>query len=129
MLPFALRLRPGVPAYEQVLFAVKKAVATGQLQPGDPFPSARTLSQELRINPNAAHKVVSVLVEDGLLHVRPGIGTVVAPAPSATREQRRQLLEHEAEQLVVAAKALGLSVEDVVQSLRRQWERLTMDPR
>ena len=41
-----------MPIAEQVVFAVKKAVATGQLRAGGAFPSVRQLSQELRINPN-----------------------------------------------------------------------------
>ena len=35
MLPFTVRFRSGLPAYEQVLYAVRKAIAAGQLQPGD----------------------------------------------------------------------------------------------
>ena len=48
MLPFSIDIRPGLPIAEQVLFAVKKAVVTGQMRPGDKFPSVRLLSQELR---------------------------------------------------------------------------------
>ena len=124
MLPFSVRFRPGLPAYEQVLYGVKKALVAGQLSPGDQFPSVRILSQELRINPNTAHKVVSALVAEGLLEVRPGIGTVVAAAPIADREQRRRLLERDVEQLVVEAKTLSLELEDVEQALRNHWNRL-----
>ena len=77
MLPFSISLKPGVPLYQQVIYAVTRAVVTGQLRAGDPFPSVRALSQELKINPNTAHKIVASLVEDGLLEVRAGIGTVV----------------------------------------------------
>lgn len=57
MLSFPVELKPGLPITEQVLFAVKKGVVAGQLKPGEPFPSVRVLSQELRINPNTAHKL------------------------------------------------------------------------
>ena len=49
-------------------------------------------SQELRINPNTAHKVVATLVGERLLEVKRDIGTVVARAPAATRAQRMALL-------------------------------------
>lgn len=124
MLPFSVRFRNGVPAYEQVLFAVRRAMAAGQLAPGDRFPSVRTLSQELRINPNTAHKIVGVLVAEGLLEVRPGVGTLVAAAPAASREQRRQLLHEDVERLVVDARTLALDLEDVVEALRSRWSRL-----
>ena len=52
--------------------AVERALVSGQLRAGDPFPSVRALSQELRINPNTAHRIVGTLVRDGLLEVRYG---------------------------------------------------------
>ena len=76
-LPFSIPLRSGEPVAEQVIFAVTRAVVSGQLQAGDPFPSVRALSQELKINPNTAHRIIAALTEEGLLTVRPGIGTVV----------------------------------------------------
>ena len=54
---------------------------SGQMRPGEPFPSVRSLSQTLKINPNTAHKVVARLTAEGLLEVKPGIGTIVAEPP------------------------------------------------
>ena len=123
LLPFSVTLRPGRPLHDQVVFAVTKAVVTGQLQAGDRFPSVRILSQELKINPNTAHKIVASLVEDGLLEVRPGIGTVVGEGRQATATARRLLLEQDAERLVVDASRAGLSLQDVVAAIRRHWAR------
>ncbi len=124
MLPFTVAFRPGASVHEQVVFAVKKACVAGQLRPGDAFPSVRSLSQHLRINPNTAHKVVATLVAEGLLDVRPGIGTVVARAPSATRGQRRALLQEETERLVVEARKLSLDLDEVIDAVAQQWKRL-----
>lgn len=121
---FNIRFRPGIPPYEQVLFAVKKAIVRGQLMAGERFPSVRALSQELRINPNTAHKVVAALVSEGLIEVLPGVGTVVASAPAAGREQRRGLLGDEVERLVVEARTLGLDLDDVLSAVRSHWNRL-----
>ena len=123
MLPFSISLRAGVPIYEQVVYAVRRAVVTGQLRAGDAFPSVRALSQELRINPNTAHKIVAALVEDGLLDVRPGIGTVVGEGRRTAAGERREVLEHEAERLVVEAKRAGLSLPDLLAALRKHWSR------
>ncbi len=123
MLPFSVVFRGGLSVHEQVVFAVKKACVGGQLRPGDAFPSVRTLSQELRINPNTAHKVVTTLVNEGLLEVKPGIGTVVARAPAATRAQRRTLLREEVERLVVEARKLSLDADEVLDAVKDQWSR------
>ena len=125
MLPFQLQFKPGIPAYEQVVYAVKKAIISGALKRGDKFPSVRVLSQELRINPNTAHKVVAALVNEKLLEVRPGIGTLVSDASPSTRQERRALLGNEVERLVVEAKKLQLEIEDVTEAIRQHWDRLS----
>ena len=125
MLPFQLQFKTGIPAYEQVVYAVKKAIISGALKPGDRFPSVRVLSQELRINPNTGHKVVSALVNEKLLEVKPGIGTIVADARPSTREQRRELLGGDVERVVVEARKLHLDIEDVMQAIQQHWSRLS----
>ena len=97
---------------------------SGQLRPGDPFPSVRALSKALKINPNTAHKVVTQLIHEGLLEVRPGIGTLVAQPPDSTRAERRRLLGGEVEQLVVEAKKMGLALAEVLDSVEEHWRRL-----
>ena len=124
MLPFSVELKPGLPVAEQILFAVKKAVVTGQLRPGDHFPSVRVLSQELRVNPNTAHKVVAALVTQGVLITTPAVGSVVALREPGGRKERTELLGAEVEWLVVEAKKLGLELEDVQGAVTAHWKRL-----
>jgi GntR family transcriptional regulator len=128
VIPFSVHFRPGVPLFEQVVYAAQKAMISGQLLPGDPFPSVRALSRELKINPNTAHKIVAQLVSDGLLETRPGIGNVVAAIPDSTRKERTQLLGREVEELVVEAKRLGITRDDILTSIAQHWDRLSPDP-
>ena len=119
-----LRLRPGEPIFDQVVYAAKKTIISGELRPGHAFPSVRALAAELKIHPNTAHKVIQYLIQERLLEVRPGIGTVVAELPEARVAQRRRVLEQEVEQLVVEAKRLGLQVTEVVEAIEIQWAKL-----
>ncbi len=121
MLPFSIVLRAGEPIHEQVVYAVRRAVVTGQLRPGDPFPSVRALSLALKINPNTAHKIVATLTDEGLLVVRPGIGTVVGESRSGGSTARRTVLEHDAERLVVEARRAGISFRDLLAAIKRHW--------
>jgi GntR family transcriptional regulator len=125
MIPFRVDFRPGFSIYEQVIYAAKKAIISGGLRRGDPFPSVRALSKELKINPNTAHKVVTALIAVGLLESQPGIGTVVASLPESTHTQRSQLLGPEIERLVVEAKKLGMEEEDILESVSSHWRRLS----
>ena len=124
MIPFRLTFEPGISLYEQVVYAAKKAVVSGQMRPGDPFPSVRALSKALKINPNTAHKVVTHLVAEGLIEVRSGQGTVVSERTISTAAERGNLLKNQLEQLVVEAKKIGLDLEDVSNALRDHWRRL-----
>ena len=125
MIPFRLTFQPGTPVHEQVRFAAKKAMMSGQLRPGDLFPSVRALSKALKINPNTAHKVILQLTSEGLLEIRPGIGAVVVKPPSSSRAEKSELLGHELEQLAVEAMQLGLSLEDVQAAIAEHWRQLT----
>ena len=129
MIPFRVTFRPGSSLFEQVVYAAKKALVSGQLRPGDAFPSVRALSTALKINPNTAHKIVTQLLNEGLLEVRPGSGTVVAQLPASTARERSQLLENEVEQLVVEAKKLSLGLPEVIAALAEHWARLENNPR
>lgn len=124
LLPFAVSLKPGESPYRQIVYAATKAVVSGELAPGAAFPSVRELSQALRISPNTAQKVVAELVRDGLLEVRPGIGTVVTQRRRAKSGERNALLSGEVEQLVVEARRLGISKSDVIDAVDARWAEL-----
>jgi GntR family transcriptional regulator len=124
VIPFRLSFESGTSLYEQVDYAAKKAVVSGQMRPGDAFPSVRTLSKALKINPNTAHKVIGQLVAEGVIEVRPGQGTVVTGRPGTSAAERGNLLKRELEELVVEAKKLGLSFDEVSDALEQHWTRL-----
>ena len=121
MLPFTVELGTGSSVYRQLVYAVQKAIVSNELSPGDRFPSVRMLSQELRINPNTAQKVVTRLVDQGLLDVQPGVGTVVAQLPEPSQRERSALLVQEVEQLVVEARRLSLTMEQVIEAVQLHW--------
>jgi GntR family transcriptional regulator len=120
-----VEFRPGGTIYEQVVYAATKAMMAGQLRPGDAFPSVRTMSKELKINPNTAHKVITQLVTNGLLEIRLGFGTVVAKRAEASPAEKTKLLEDQIEELVVEGKRLGISLEDMEEAIDRHWKRLS----
>jgi DNA-binding transcriptional regulator YhcF (GntR family) len=125
MLPFHVDFLPGSPWYEQIVYAVTKAIISGQLRSGDEFSSPRVLRRHLKINPNTAHKVMTCLVDAGLLEIRPGSVAVVAKRPAAIKAEKRTLLQHEIEQLVVEAKRLGIELSDVEDAIAMHWSRLS----
>jgi GntR family transcriptional regulator len=124
MIPFSVTFKSGVPIYEQVIYAVKKAIVSGLLQEGDPFPSVRQMSKELRINPNTAQKIVTRLVQENLIEIKSGVGSVVSKLGNATQEQRHTILNTEVEKLVVEARRLSIKKGELLEAIGNHW---TMD--
>jgi GntR family transcriptional regulator len=118
------KIEPGKSIFDQVVFAAVRAFVSGQLKPGDPFPSVRALAAELKIHPNTAHKVVQHLISERWLEARPGIGTVVAERPQARPGDKRRLLDGQVEELVVEARRVGLSLSDVTAAITARWKSL-----
>jgi GntR family transcriptional regulator len=121
---FPIQFRAGIPVYEQVLYAARKAIISSELKPGDIFPSVRALSAEYRINPNTVQKALTALRAEGLIESLPGIGNRVARVPKATAEERRSLLDEPLESIVIRAKQLNLSPEDLKKAIDLHWNNL-----
>ena len=119
-----MAIRPGESIFDQVVYAATKSFISGAFLPGQAFPSVRTLASDLKIHPNTAHKVIQHLIQERFLEVRPGVGTVVAPSPAARSGDKKRLLEHEVEQLVVQAKRIGIGLPEVFNGIESHWTRL-----
>ena len=124
MVPFKVKFNPGESLFDQVVFAATKSILAGELKPGEPFPSVRTLALDLKIHPNTAHKVVQHLIQDRWLTAQPGVGTVVAAPPKARAGDRKRLLEDEVEKLVVEAMRVGAGIDEVQQAVKDTWNDL-----
>jgi GntR family transcriptional regulator len=124
MIPFHVEFKPDAPIYEQIVYAATKSIISGQLRPGDEFPSVRVLSKELKINPNTAHKVVTRLTDAGLIEIRPGSVAIVAKHAPATKAEKTNLLERQFEELVVEGKRLGIDLKEMQEAIAKHWDRL-----
>ena len=121
MTPFQITLEPGQSIFDQVVFAAIKAFVSGQLRPGEAFPSVRALAADLKIHPNTALKVVQHLIQERWLEARPGIGTIVAQRPVPRAGDRQRLLGHDLDQLIVEAKRVGVSLDELQRTMAVRW--------
>ena len=124
MTPFRLKPNSTHSLFDQVVFAATKAILGGVLKPGDPFPSVRAMAADLKIHPNTAHKVIHHLLQERWLIASPGRGTIVAAPPKPRSGDRQRLLSNDVEQLVVEARRVGASLDEVVESVETHWKSL-----
>ena len=113
--------RDPTPIYAQLERALRAAVATSRLRPGDQLPTVRQLAVDLRINANTVARVYAELERAGILETRRGIGSFVAATPQQAHppnEHARRLRAFVTRVLGDAA-AVGFSIEEVVAEIGR----------
>ena len=103
------------PLYLQIMDEVRRALVVGALRPEDPLPSVRELSAQLVVNPRTVSQAYRELERDGVLYVRRGQGTFVAPG---VRADRRGVARDVAKRAVLDARRNGLDVEELVTTIR-----------
>jgi GntR family transcriptional regulator len=67
--------------HEQVAGAVRRAIADGEIRPGERLPPARDLAAVLQVNSNTVLRALRMLRAEGLLEFRRGRGITVVGTP------------------------------------------------
>jgi GntR family transcriptional regulator len=109
----------------QIVAQVRHAIEVGGLAPGEKLPTVRGLAGELAIAPNTIVKAYNELQRERLVESRAGVGTVVAEgmAEIAQGRQREAVFER-LRVLVRDAAALGITEDDLWESLDSEFERI-----
>jgi len=113
-----LDLHDARPLYLQIMDAVRRALVVGTLRAEDLLPSVRELAAELLINPRTVSQAYRELEREGVIYVRRGLGTFVAPDIHPDRHERRALARGVARRALVEARNNGLGVEELVTMIR-----------
>jgi GntR family transcriptional regulator len=120
---FILNPQSGTPIYRQLAEQVRRMVAGGQLAAGAELPSVRELALQHAVNPMTISKAYSLLETEGVLERQRGKPMTVAAQTraQAPRAHRLEQIEDELDQLVLAARQLEVTQEDLIKALRRKW--------
>ena len=105
----------GIPIYVQIADDIRAQILRGTLRAGDQLTSTTEYSATYRINPATVGKAFAILVDEGLVDKRRGIGMFVAEGA------RRALVADVEETLnpaVEAGLALGLDLDAIIDHVR-----------
>ena len=113
-------LDEGTPLFVQIAEQLADDIVDGQLAEGTRVPSTNELAAFYRINPATAAKGINMLVDDGVLEKRRGIGMFVA---AGAREQllaarRKMFAEQYVDPMVAEAVRLGIDSDTLVSLVR-----------
>ncbi|MCR5791015.1 MAG: GntR family transcriptional regulator [Lachnospiraceae bacterium] len=107
-----------IPIYEQIVEAIKKKIASGELQENEALPSVRTLSGKLKISALTVKKAYDRLEEEGFTATIHGKGSYVRSInPGLLKEERLKELEAELSRIVEKAKLYDVSAQEVQEML------------
>ena len=129
-----VNLESPVPLEEQVTQEIRRALARGEIAPGDALPSVRQLAGDLGIHWNTVARAYRRLRDEGLLVVGRGRGVYVRDAgrraakPSLELRRKVRSIVRDA---VTEARLAGLGLEafkDLVSKELQFWEERTIKP-
>lgn len=79
------------PIYQQIAEGIEDDILKEHLKEGDQVPSTNQFAKHYQINPATAAKGINLLVDEGILFKKRGIGMFVAEiAKDTIKEKRRQ---------------------------------------
>ncbi len=106
------------PLHRQIADRVWLEVVTGTLETGERLPTVRQLAIDLALHPNTVAHAYEELETLGILVTRAGEGTYVGlSAPERDALERRAQLERLCGDVADQCRALGLSLDEVVETL------------
>ena len=110
--------------YLQIARMLEDDILRGIYQEGEQVPSTNELARSYNINPATAAKGINLLVADGLLYKKRGIGMFVAPGAGETVRQKRKDAFYDGfvKPLVKEGSSLSLTREELLAMVTRAIE-------
>lgn len=118
----------GPPIYQQIIQQIRFRIVSGQLRVGDELPTIRGLAESARVNPNTVARAYRELETEGLVEKRRTVGTFVAATSARlTAAQRRKLIAPHLDLLLIQAKQLGISLDELIVQLTDRSVQIETD--
>ena len=109
------------PIFMQVAERIENDIVEGRLPEEMQVPSTNELASYYQINPATAAKGVNLLVDEGILYKRRGVGMFVATGAHAALlgKRREQFYEEYVVKMLQEAEKLGITEEQLTEMIRR----------
>lgn len=110
--------------YLQIAQMLEDDILRGIYHEGDQVPSTNELARAFNINPATAAKGINLLVSDGMLYKKRGLGMFVADGAKAIATSKRQKSFYDTfiRPMAKEAHALSLSEADIMTMLKQAME-------
>ncbi|MEU8547097.1 GntR family transcriptional regulator [Streptomyces roseoverticillatus] len=115
-------LDDGGPIFAQIAAELANQIADGTPGEGERVASSNELAAFYRVNPATAARSLTVLLDEGLVEKRRGVGMFVAKGARErlVRDRRRRFTESYVRPLVVEAARLGVGLDELLGLVRAE---------
>lgn len=109
------------PIYLQIAEHIEDEILTGILPEESQVYSTNQIAAQYHINPATAGKGINILVDQGVLYKKRGLGMFVSKgAITIIQEKRKESFYHEyLAKMLLEAKKLGIDKEDLINMIKR----------
>ena len=118
------RLTDDQSIYLQISQMIETDIRRGILLEEERAPSSNELAKLYPINPATAAKGLNLLVEEGILYKKRGIGMFVSPgAAEKIRNRRKEEFYHQKiRELLAEARRLGITKAELIDQINKRGE-------
>ena len=107
--------------YVQIAENIENEILSGNLREEDQAPSTNQFAKIYQINPATAGKGLNLLVEEGILYKKRGLGMFVAEGAKKKILKKRQItfFKEILPGIITEAKRLEISAEDIINYIEK----------
>lgn len=115
--------------FEQVAEIVENQILNGVLKANDQSPSTTEFSNVYGINPATARKGLNILVDEGILYKKRGMGMFVREDAKMIIENKRkkEYINNILPDLIKNMQLLGIGKEELLKEIEKLYEKESAD--
>lgn len=119
-------LAESLPIYIRIVEGIKDYILQGKLKEDEQIPSTTYLSKEYKINIATVNKALNILVDEGLVYKKRGIGMFVkkGAVKELINERRKTFKERYIKATLDEAKKLNYSAEELQAIVKEAYEEI-----
>lgn len=109
------------PIFLQIAEGIEDGILTGIFPENGQIPSITEFSVNYKINPATALKGINLLVDEGIIFKKRGVGMFVSEGAVMKLRQKRQdqFYDNYIKKLIAEAKRLGISGDEIIAMVER----------
>jgi len=110
-----------IPIYIQIAQSIEDGILKGIFKEDEAIPSTTEISVRFKINPATVAKGFNLLVDEGIIYKKRGVGMFVSSGSKKILIQKRKesFYSNYIVSLIEEAKKLNISTEDIVEMIKK----------